>query len=387
MKKKVVILGSTGSIGKSTLDVVEHHKDEFQIVALAANRSVAVLAQQVKKYKPEFAAVFNEEKHEELVSLTEGSDVETGAGMKDVIRAATFDADIVVAAIAGSAGLIPTYEAIKKGRVIALANKETLVMGGQFIIDEARKYGAALLPVDSEHSAVFQSLLAGKKVEIRRIILTASGGPFYNYTLDDLKKVKPADALKHPVWDMGAKITIDSSSMANKGLEVIEAVRLFDIEPDKVEVVIHPQSFIHSMVEYTDSSIIAQMGEPDMRTPIQYALTYPDRITGRVKPFSFENAYNMQFLPPKNNIFPALDLAYHALKKGEYGPICYNAADEIAVEAFMKEIISFTDIPVVIEETLETIDSSTVSNIDDILKIDSSARKMAKEIIKKISVI
>ncbi len=385
MKKKITILGSTGSIGTSTLEIIDFHRDKYEIVALTANSNIDLLAEQVEKYKPSFIAVSTTENGEKLKQLGISNGAEVGIGREALQDAANYgDPDIVVSAIAGSWGLVPTYAAIREGRTIALANKETLVMGGEFILEEARKSGSEILPVDSEHSAVFQSLLAGDISEVNRIILTASGGPFYHKSFEELKNASPSDALKHPVWDMGRKITIGSASMANKGLEVIEAVHLFGVPKEKIDVVIHPQSFIHSMVEYVDGSIIAQMGTPDMRTPIQYALSWPEREHTPLKYFSFTDGLDLQILPRKDDIFRALPLAYKSLENEPAGPIAFNAADEIAIDAYLEEKISFPDIYVTIEEVLSSIGKRDVSSIDDILNIDDEAAKMAEEIIEKL---
>jgi 1-deoxy-D-xylulose-5-phosphate reductoisomerase len=378
MKKKVSILGSTGSIGQSALDVIAQDIESYDVVALAANRNGALLAEQVKKFKPGFAALNSPDNREPLDALKSDYDFKIGLGPEAVIEAATWgEPDIVVAGISGSSGLLPTYAAIKSGITIALANKETLVMGGEFVISEAKRYGSRILPVDSEHSAIFQSLLAGEHSEVNRLILTASGGPFYNSSLAELANAVPEDALKHPVWDMGAKITVGSAAMSNKGLEVIEAVRLFGIDHSRIDVVIHPQSFIHSMVEFIDGSIIAQMGMADMRVPIQYALTWPRRKKTPVEYCSFSKIQDFRLLPKKDDVFRALPLAYNALDKSPAGPIAYNAADEKAIEAFLAGRIKFLQMSDVIEETLSAIDAYEVGSVEDILEIDKIAARLA----------
>lgn len=381
MKKKVAVLGSTGSIGINSLDVIERLGDRFEIVSLAAMKNSERLAQQALKFKPRFVAVADERHHKLLDLVLAGSGIDTGSGEKAVIRAAVdFGADIIISAVSGSGGLKPTYAAVQTGATVAIANKESLAMAGKLLMNAAREHGTTILPIDSEHSAVFQALQAGEKKAVKRIILTASGGPFFHYKADQLNSVTPKEAMKHPVWDMGAKVSIDSATMANKGIEVMEAAVLFDIPCEKIDVVVHPQSIVHSMVEYIDGSVIAQMGFPDMRVPIQYALTWPERYPGgNSNGILFNGETAMQFIQPKNDLFPALPLAYKAIKMGECGTIAYNAADEEAVEAFVKGKISFSNISEIIAYTLEQTEPVKIKSLDDILgfanktKINTSA--------------
>lgn len=385
MKKKVAVIGSTGSIGMSSLDVIERLSDRFEVVSLAAMKNCNRLGEQALRLKPRFVAISDPEHYDNLQSSLAGSNIKTGAGTDAVVEAATLpEADIIISAVSGSGGLLPTYEAVKTGKTVALANKESLGMAGNLIVNTAREFNTTILPIDSEHSAVFQALQAGKKEEVKRIILTASGGPFFNYPPDRLSAVTPAEAKKHPVWDMGAKISVDSATMVNKGIEVMEAVHLFDIPPDKIDVLIHPQSLIHSMVEYVDGSVIAQMGFPDMRVPIQYALTWPDRVNGGNSGGLFNGKTEMQFFQPKDDVFPALRLAYKALEMGDYGTITYNVADEAAVAAFLRGDITFDCISTVIREALGRVEPVAINKIDDVMLVSDKVRVLADKIVDEL---
>jgi len=381
-RHRVVVLGSTGSIGTSTLKVVRDHPDRFQIVGLAAGRSVDALLAQIHEFQPTAVALRDAEAAEALKTLLPpGCATQVFAGPDGVDEVASLDdVDVVVGGITGAQGLSPVTRAIDRGRRIALANKEVLVAAGAFVTRRAQETGSQLLPVDSEHSAIFQCLNGEDRSRVSRIILTASGGPFRGWARHRLSGVKPAEALKHPNWDMGAKITIDSSTLMNKGLEVIEARWLFDVDPDRIEVTVHPQSIVHSMVEFVDGSVIAQLGQPDMQLPIQYALAYPDRIPGigiprldpqRMGPLTFE--------PPDIEAFPCLGLAYESLRRGQTFPTVLNAANEVAVERFLKEDIPYLGIPVLLETILEQHEGYPVDGIPAVLEADRWARKIARE--------
>ncbi len=374
--KKITILGSTGSIGTQTLDVVDNIN--AKVLGLTANNNIKLLEEQIYKYNPEVVAVMDREKAKELRQNLK-TKVEVLEGMEGIIEVAKIDsADIMLNSLVGDVGLIPTVEAIKKGIDIALANKETLVTAGQYIMDLVKKHDVALLPVDSEHSAIFQCLQGGSDKELRKILLTASGGPFRTKTYEELENVTLEQALKHPNWSMGQKITIDSATLANKGLEVIEAKWLFDVEPDKIEVVVHPQSIVHSMVEFCDCSIIAQLGEPDMRVPIQYALTYPNRVSSNFENTSFFGK-TLTFEEPNLENFKALQYAYDCLNLGGLMPTVFNSANEVAVKHFLNREIKFLDIGNII---FNTIDAYTNKNIidyslDDVKEADRIAREIA----------
>ena len=352
--KKISILGSTGSIGTQTLDIVRQHKN-LKVTALAANSSIELLEKQIREFKPKLVCVYKEEKAKLLRNMVKDLEVSIVTGMEGLIECATEpEADTVVTAMVGMIGILPTIQAIKNGKNIALANKETLVTAGHLIMPLIREKKVALLPVDSEHSAIFQSLNGEKKSNIQKIILTASGGPFRGKKLKDLEGMKPKDALKHPNWAMGQKITIDSATMVNKGLEVMEAGWLFGVKLDQIQVIVHPQSVIHSMVEYVDGSIIAQMGVPDMRLPIQYALFYPDRtVLHGGERVDFIKLNQLTFEEPDMETFYGLSLGIKAGKLGGSMPTAYNAANEWAVAAFLKEQIDFLSIPAIIKEVME----------------------------------
>ncbi len=371
--KKLIILGSTGSIGLSTLDIVDHLKNDFTVVALAARSNINELEKQIRKYHPKLVAVFDPKQAMELKKRVSG--VEIVSGMEGLNQAASFsEGDMVVSAISGTMGLEPTYHALKAGKKIALANKEVLISGGSFIMSQAAD--GQIMTVDSEHSALFQCLVGEKKEEVRRLILTASGGPFRNKSYQELEQVTVNCALNHPTWSMGPKITIDSSTLMNKGLEVIEAYHLFGIS--EIDVVIHPQSVIHSMVEFKDGSIKAQMSEPDMKLPIQYALTYPERKEGLLKPFDFTKFSKLEFFPPDTVKFKCLKLAFDALEEGDSFPGTLNAANEVLVERFLKEEISWIDIGNKLESLLARHNKCAITDLYAIKAVDESARELAK---------
>ncbi|KGG80838.1 1-deoxy-D-xylulose 5-phosphate reductoisomerase [Caloranaerobacter azorensis H53214] len=373
--KNISILGSTGSIGTQTLEVI-NELDNFKIVGLSANKNIDLLEKQALKYKPKIVAVYDESRARILRERLNIYDIKVVSGMDGLIEVATEkEADIVLTSVVGMIGLLPTLEAIKSGKIIALANKETLVTAGEIVMRKAKENNVDIIPVDSEHSAIFQSLKSGKKEEVAKIILTASGGPFRGKKLKDLEKVSVSDALKHPNWSMGRKISIDSATLMNKGLEVIEAKWLFDVDIENIEVIIHPQSIIHSMVEFIDGSVIAQLGVPDMKVPIQYALTYPKRKYSSIKKLRLTDIKELTFEEPDLNTFPCLKLAFEALKQGGTMPSVLNAANEVAVKLFLDKKIKFLDIPKLIEETMLKHKTIYNPNLDDIIESDKWARE------------
>jgi len=390
--QKITVLGSTGSIGTSTLDVVARHPDKFKIVALTANSQVELMLEQCRQYQPEYAVLVDETAAVKLRSLTKdaGLSVEVLAGQEALEQVAILpEVDAVMAAIVGAAGLRPTLAAAKAGKKILLANKETLVLAGNVFMDEVHKSGSALLPIDSEHNAIFQALprdydgnLAGNG--IRRILLTASGGPFRDTPMHELHSVTPEQACAHPNWVMGRKISVDSATMMNKGLEVIEAHWLFNASADDIQVVVHPQSVIHSLVEYVDGSVMAQLGNPDMRTPIAYGLAYPERIDSGVAPLDLFKVATMNFVEPDFERFPCLGLAYQALRTAGTAPAVLNAANEVVVAAFLDRKVAFLDIPRIISETLESIPVNAVNDLDDVIKADLEARRVAQQQIERL---
>jgi 1-deoxy-D-xylulose-5-phosphate reductoisomerase len=380
--KKLSILGSTGSIGVSTLEIVAAHRDRFQVVALTAGNNLDLLKEQIEAFSPRLVAVMTEGLAETLRRMLPGPKPEILAGVPGLIAAATAsETDMVVAAIVGAAGLVPTAAAIKAGKDVALANKETLVTAGHLIMGMVAERGVKLYPVDSEHSAVFQSIEGHRNEDIKKIILTASGGPFLFWPAERLADVTIADALNHPNWSMGKKITIDSATMMNKGLEVIEARWLFDVPAARIDVNIHPQSIIHSMVEYIDGCVIAQLGTPDMKAPIAYALSYPGRVETGVAPLDLTLFSGLTFLRPDLAKFRCLKLAYDALDAGESMPAVLNAANEVAVEAFLAGRIRFVDIPAAIERTMSFHQPHTLGTIEEVLFVDRWARDKTRELL------
>ena len=385
--KKITILGSTGSIGCSALDVVGKNPDRFQIVALAAGENIKKLKEQIEKFRPKVVAVRTKETalklRKALTVKTRVKIVYEVDGLKEV---ASFpSADIVISAISGSAGLVPTLAAINAGKDIALANKETMVLAGEIVTKLAIKKRIKIIPVDSEHSAIFQCLEGSKRENLRRIILTASGGPFLNFTDNQLKKVTLNQTLHHPKWKMGKKITVDSASMMNKGLEVIEAKWLFDMDINAIDVLIHPQSIVHSMVEFNDGALLAQMGVPDMKIPIAYALTYPERIKNKIVQLDLAKVRNLEFYKPDSKKFPCLDIARNAGICGGTAPTVLNAADEIAVQAFMRKKIRFIDLPGIIEKVLNMHKIVKNPSLDDILQADRWARMETQKTIERMT--
>ena len=383
--KNITILGSTGSIGVSTLEIVAAHPDRFRVVAMSAGKNLELFARQIRMFAPRIAVVASNDDVARLKEMCSGLDVFITGGVEGLIAAATADeTEMVVAAIVGAAGLVPTAAAIRAGKDIALANKETLVTAGHLFMNMVEEYGVRLYPVDSEHSAVFQSIEGHRSTDIEKIILTASGGPFLNTPVDQLKKVSVRDALNHPNWSMGKKITIDSATMMNKGLEVLEARWLFDTPVEKIEVNIHPQSIIHSMVEYIDGCVIAQLGTPDMKAPIAYALSYPERVSTGVKPLDLTAFSGLTFFKPDMDKFPCLGLAYRAINAGESMPAVMNAANEIAVDEFLNGRIGFVQIAETIDRTMNAHSAYNLESIDEVLKADLWSRETAREICREM---
>ncbi|MBI3391652.1 MAG: 1-deoxy-D-xylulose-5-phosphate reductoisomerase [Nitrospirae bacterium] len=383
--KKISLLGSTGSIGVSTLDVVSRCPGRFGVAALAAaGGNLDLMAEQAHRHRPALVALASSDAVPALRRLV-GDGPEIVGGIEGLIRAAAHpEADLVVSAIVGAAGLVPTLAAIHAGKNVALANKETLVMAGEIVMAAARASGVRILPIDSEHSAIFQALAGHRPEDVSRIILTASGGPFRETPMEHLRRVTPRQALRHPTWKMGNKITIDSATLMNKGLEVIEAHWIFGLPPERIDVLIHPQSIVHSLVEFTDGSVIAQLGPPDMRGPIGYALAYPERLDAPFSSLDLTKAGPLTFEPVDSGRFACLRLAREALQAGGTAPAILNAANEIAVRSFLAEEIAFLDIPRVIETTLSRRDHRAASTVEDVLHADRLARTEAESIVKEI---
>ena len=387
--KKLAILGSTGSIGTQTLDVVREHPDRFEVYAICAHRSVDKLVEQARDFRPEVVCIADESLYTELKQKLQaalGADSEmmkVWAGADAIAEMVTMPSiDIVVAAMVGYAGLRPTMEAIRAGKTIALANKETLVVAGELICALAEQYHTPILPVDSEHSAIFQSLVGEDHSEIEKILLTASGGPFRTWTLDQISRAKAADALRHPNWDMGAKITIDSASMMNKGFEVIEAKWLFGVDVEKIEVLVHPQSIVHSAVQFTDGAVKAQLGAPDMRLPIQYALTFPERLGASFPRLDLFKTANLTFEKPDLERFPNLRLAYEAMHRGGNMPCVLNAANEVVNLAFREGKMGFLEMSDVIGKTMDKTTFVSEPSYEDYVASDADARRIAAEMIR-----
>lgn len=373
--KNIVILGSTGSIGTQTIDILD--SAEANVCAISVNTNIERAEQQARLLHPSLVAVYNEEKAAALRQKLADTDIRVVAGMDGLIEAATLpEADVVVTAVVGMVGLLPTLAAIDVGKDIALANKETLVCAGQIVMRQAKEKGVAILPVDSEHSAIFQCLQGAAGNPIHRILLTASGGPFFGMSAQQLRHVTKQQALRHPNWNMGAKITIDSASMMNKGLELIEAMWLYDVEPDDIDIVVHRESIVHSAVEFADGSVIAQMGNPDMRLPIQYALTYPKRVPCKVPPLDLPRQHNLTFFAPDEEAFPALGLARRAAaSRGNVGAVM-NGANEAAVALFLQDRIPFYRIAELVWEAMDTVDYLPEITVDDVLESDRAAREI-----------
>ena len=378
-KRVIAILGSTGSIGVQTLQVVEEHPECFEVYALTANERVEELIAQARKFQPEAVVIANESKYEQLKEALQDLPIKVYGGYEAICQIVQSQPiDIVVTALVGFAGLRPTIEAIKAGKAIALANKETMVVAGELVNKLAHQYKTPILPVDSEHSAIFQCLAGETDNRIEKLILTASGGPFRTFSKQELENVTKEQALKHPNWSMGAKITIDSASMMNKGLEVIEAKWLFGVCPSDIEVVVHPQSIIHSMVQFADGAVKAQLGTPDMRLPIMYALSYPMRLPSTFGRLDFTTMKELTFETPDLERFPNLQLAYHALKMGGNMPCVLNAANEVCVSAFLRDKIKFTEMSRIIERALQSVDYQLSPTLDQLIATDSVTRRIVE---------
>jgi 1-deoxy-D-xylulose-5-phosphate reductoisomerase len=381
-RRGVAVLGSTGSVGVQALDLIARFPGRFEVVALAAGRNAELLARQIEIHRPRLAAIEAVDTGGLLETAARRARCELVTGRDGLLQAASCPAaDVVVAAVVGAAGLPATHAALKAGKTVALANKESLVMAGELLREVARASGALLLPVDSEHSAVHQCLRGARREDIGRVVLTASGGPFRTTPLEELARVTPEQALRHPVWDMGRKISIDSATLMNKGLEVIEARWLFDLEADRLGVVLHPQSLVHSMVEMVDGSVLCQMGVPDMRGPIQYALGYPERFEGPVRPPDLTRLSPLEFFPVDRKRFPSLDLAFDALREGGTTPAVLNAANEVAVQAFLSRRLDFPGIPSLVGKVLGRHRPSPVTSLETVLQADAWSRGVAEEIL------
>lgn len=380
-KRHIAILGSTGSIGRQALDVVRQHKDRFEVELLTANNSSELLIRQALEFMPANVVICNESKYQEVADALQPHDIKVFTGMDSVCAlVGSEDIDIVLTALVGFSGLRPTVSAIEAGKIIALANKETLVAGGSVVMALAKKHNAPILPVDSEHSAIFQCLMGAAGNPLTRIHLTASGGPFRSWTKEEIAAVTRKEALKHPQWKMGAKITIDSATMMNKGFEMIEAKWLFDTEPEKINIVVHPQSIIHSMVEFADGAVIAQMGHPDMREPIQYALSFPERLTLDNKKLDFAELGSLTFEKPDMDKFPCLALAFEAIGRGGNIPCAMNAANEAAVAAFLQDRIRFYDIPDIISSCMAGVEFVGAPGIDELISMNDEVYRKAAEL-------
>ena len=381
--KKIALLGSTGSIGVNSLRVIRDNPKKYKVIALAAGRNIELLLKQIDEFAPEVVCVSDESLASRLKDqLPSTRDIEVLFCTEGLIRLATLDdVDTIISAMTGAAGLLPTYEAIRAGKDIALANKETMVMAGPLVMAEARERGVSILPIDSEHSAILQSLQGHHREELRRVILTASGGPFKDMSTKEMSRVTPAQALEHPNWSMGPKISIDSATMMNKGLEAIEAKWFFDLEMDQISILIHPQSIIHSMVEYLDGSIIAQIGTPDMIIPISYALSFPSHLVNSLSPLELDEIGILSFEKPDLEKFRCLDLAMKAAEIGKSMPAVLNAANEIAVSAFLEGKTGFLEIPNLIEKTMEIHEPYPIDNIEAVLKADTWARETAQQLL------
>jgi len=381
--RKIAVLGSTGSIGSSSLRVIGANPERYKVVALAAGGNIDLLAKQIEKFEPSWAAMLEEETADTLRGRLKGhSKTEVFSGPEGIAHLATLkEVDTVISAIPGAAGLIPTYAAIKAGKDIALANKETMVMAGPLVMQEARASGVPIFPIDSEHSAILQCMQGHSKEDLRRVILTASGGPLREWPGEKMKSVTPQEALNHPNWNMGRKISIDSATLMNKGLEAIEAKWLFDLRIDQIGIVIHPESIVHSMVEYRDGSIIAQLGIPDMVTPISYALSYPRHIETSLPPLRLEEIGTLSFTKPDVKRFKCLELALRAAEVGDSMPAVLNGANEVAVDLFLEGNIGFLEIPDLIEKTMNAHTSFPVDSIGQVMEVDAWARKTVRDLL------
>ncbi len=382
-QRRVTILGSTGSVGRNTIDIIARQPDAYAVEALTAHGNAALLIEQARLLKPRFVAIGSEDHYQAVKDGLAGTGIEVAAGRAAVIEAAARPSDWVMSAIVGAAGLEPTLAAVRRGILVGLANKETLVCAGSLVMKEVARHKAVMLPVDSEHSAIFQVLERDHMEAVEKIILTASGGPFRQRTLAEMSEMTPEQAVAHPNWSMGAKISVDSASMMNKGLELIEAYHLFGLPESQIEILVHPQSVIHSMVAYKDGSVLAQLGSPDMRTPIAYALGWPKRIEAPADRLDFGKIKQLTFEAPDATRFPALRIARQALKAGGGTPAVLNAANEIAVAAFLDRQIRFTDIAAIAEQVLEELPGGQIDRLDQVLALDAEARRRAAEAVAR----
>ncbi len=382
-RKSVSILGATGSVGGSTADLLLANPGSFSVAALSGGRNVARLAQLAHALKPEFVAIADPDGYADLKNALSGTGIEIAAGDAAVCEAAARPSDWVMAAIVGCAGLLPTLTAVRRGATVALANKECLVSAGDIMMREVEASGATLLPVDSEHNAIFQVFEQHRRKAIDKIVLTASGGPFRDATLAEMARKTPEEAVAHPQWSMGSKISVDSATMMNKGLEVIEAAHLFDLDVDRIDVLVHPQSIIHSMVAYSDGSVLAQLGMPDMRTPISYALAWPERMETTVQKLDLTEIAKLTFFAPDMERFPALALAREALRSGGAHPAILNASNEIGVEAFLDKRLPFTGIAELVGDAMQTVNADVAKTIDDVIALDLDVRAQARELISR----
>ncbi len=380
--RSVTVLGSTGSVGRSTLDLVEREPERWAINALTANSDVAGLAAQARRVRPQIAVVADEGAYAELKDALAGTGIEAAAGANALAEAADRPADWVMAAIVGAAGLEPTLRAVQRGATVALANKETLVCAGDLVTRAALKSGSKLLPVDSEHNAIYQVFDFDHPERVARVILTASGGPFRTLPFEAMRGVTPEQAVAHPIWSMGAKISVDSATLMNKGLELIEAFHLFPVAVEQLDVLVHPQSVVHSLVEYIDGSVLAQLGTPDMRTPISYALAWPGRLATPCRRLNLAEIARLDFEAPDPTRFPALNLAWAALREGGAAPAVLNAANEVAVAAFLERRIGFLDIAAIVGETLSVMDAAPTSSLDEVRAVDAAARGRAAAFVR-----
>jgi 1-deoxy-D-xylulose-5-phosphate reductoisomerase len=378
--RRVTVLGSTGSIGRNTLDLIARNGNAFEVVALTAHRNVGLLAEQARRFDAALAVIADPAGYAELKDALADTNIEAAAGPRAVTEAAQRPADLVMAAIVGAAGLEPTMAAVATGVTVALANKESLVCAGSLMMGEVARSGATLLPVDSEHNAIFQVFDFAHPERVEQIMLTASGGPFREVSMREMAGVTPEQAVAHPNWDMGAKISVDSATMMNKGLELIEAVHLFPVSAEKVHILVHPQSVVHSLVAYVDGSVLAQMGTPDMRTPISYALAWPERMATPATRLDLGMIGNLSFEAPDVQRFPAIRLAREALQEGGGAPTILNAANEVAVHQFLERRIGFLDIAMIVERTLEVVSSGHIETVDDVIRLDQQARRAAESV-------
>ena len=375
-QKTISILGSTGSIGTSTIDLIKANPEQFKIRAITAGKNVGLLIEQAKALNPEFVVIADDSQYETVKSALSTTNIKVGAGRSAVLEAASIGTDLCMAAIVGVAGLEPVLKAIPNTKALTIANKEPLVAAGELVLNEAKKHNTKILPVDSEHNAIFQVFENHNREQIKKIILTASGGPFRTWSKDQMDCATPEQAIAHPNWTMGAKISVDSANMMNKALEIIEAHYLFDMPATQIDVLIHPQSIIHSMVEYKDGSVLAQLGAPDMRTPIAYALAYPERMATTGKTLDWTALSKLEFEQPDTTRFPSVKMAYDALNAGQAACIGFNAANEIAVEKFLKKEISFGQIIPIVEKGLTVAQGKTVSTLEDLIALDIETRKV-----------